>query len=54
MWFITHINRNEHISIKKATVIVKNLIMGTMIMDMDGTLTGYNHSTGDRVDIDLF
>ena len=51
MWFTTNVNRNEFISVKKAKVIFKNLIMGTLFMDMDGILTGFNHSTGDRVDI---
>ena len=54
LWLTTNMNRNEFISIKKATVIFKNLIMGTLYMDMDGVMTGYNHNTGDRVDITYF
>jgi len=32
-------------------MLVKNMITGTMYLDVEGSQIGYNHETGERVDV---
>ena len=51
LFYLTHTKFDESISMSKGKGTVRNLIAGTMYLDMDGVQTGYNHKTGERVDL---
>ena len=52
-WDIYFEKYDEHITIMKIPLIVKNLIWGGMYVDADGVCEALNHKTGDRVELNL-
>ena len=37
----------------KAVPMLKNIIMGGMFVELEGSVTAYNHTTGDRVEVNM-
>lgn len=40
---------DEHLSISKPMVCIRNLMIGTLYMDIHGSMTAINHKTGEKV-----
>lgn len=40
---------DEHISLSKPQVLLKNLVFGGMFIDLEGEVCAVNHKTGDKV-----